>query len=80
MSKSTVEAVLHTMPSSVRLMDTSACLVIAEMVLALGVTSGTVQIRAARGDKIFKRINSTSGSNVLVQYNEHTMQSQNYSL
>lgn len=43
-SKSTVEAVFHTMPSGIRLMDAGACLVIAEVVLALRVTGGPVQI------------------------------------
>lgn len=48
MSKSTVEAVLHTMPSGIRLMDAGACLVIAKVVLALCVASGPVQIGTAR--------------------------------
>lgn len=47
-SKSTVEAVLHTMPSGICLMDAGACLVIAEVVLALRVTGGPVQIGTAR--------------------------------
>lgn len=47
-SKSTVEAVLHTMPSGVRLMDAGAGLVVAEVVLALCVTGGPVQVGTAR--------------------------------
>lgn len=41
-SERTVESILHTMPSGVGLMDTSASLVIAKMVLALSVTSRPV--------------------------------------
>lgn len=50
-SKSTVEAVFHTMPSGIRLMDAGACLVIAEVVLALRVTGGPVQIGTAREER-----------------------------
>lgn len=41
-SKRTVEAILHAVPSSVRLVNACASLVVAEMVLALGVTGGAM--------------------------------------
>lgn len=51
-SKSTVEAVLHTMPPGVRLVDAGARLVVAEVVLALRVAGGPVQIWTAREETI----------------------------
>lgn len=68
-SKSTVEAVLHTMPSGIRLMDAGACLVIAEVVLALRVTGGPVQIGTARNERyrIFTKNSSTYNMNTAIK-------------
>lgn len=62
-SKSAVEAVLHAMPSGVRLVDAGACLVVAEVVLALGVTGGAVQVGAA-GERRHTAVTSKANTNM----------------
>ena len=51
MSKGAVEAVFHTVPPGICLMDAGASLIVAQVVLALCVTSGPVQVRAAKSMK-----------------------------
>ena len=50
-SKGAVEAVFHTVPPGIGLMNASASLIVAQVVLALCITSGPVQVRAARSSK-----------------------------
>lgn len=51
MSKGAVEAVFYTVPPGVCLMDAGASLIVAQVVLALCITSGPVQVRAAKSRK-----------------------------
>lgn len=51
MSKGAVETVFYTVPPGICFMDASASLIIPQVVLALCVTSGPVQVRAAENKK-----------------------------